>query len=167
LVIDGFAPSRARVHLEAAEAGWEHWLAVDRYGRFYLQGAPPGELALSFEAESLFERQLLLPNVLTVHARPGETEVVDLAWTTRQVNVQIGVPDELVGPVQVELTGPSYRTTFVTNERGRARLSLVGNGTFSFRAELPTGRQAEASQMLEESDELETIVLRVAPLLPG
>lgn len=159
LVIDGFAPSRGRVHVRAVRSEWERQVGIDPYGRFYLEGVPPAELLLAFEAEGLFERQLVLPNLFPVHPAPGEIHVVDLDWCTRQLNLQVADGDALAGPVEIELSGPNYRTRFLTNERGKARLSLVGSGDFRFRAELVPGVHVESSEALGDEGELETIVL--------
>ena len=159
LVIDEYAPSKGRVHLQTADGAWERRIGIDPWGRFYLEGVPPTELLLAFEADGLFERQLVLPNLFAVHPAPGELHFVDLNWTTRHLNVQVAEPDLIAAPLEVELIGPNYRTRFLTNERGKARLSLVGSGNFTLRTVLPTGVRVEASEELAEEGELETIVI--------
>ncbi len=162
LQVDGFAPYHGRVRIEADDA-WRHTAVIDPYGRFYVENVPPSKLSLSFEMEWHAERQLLLPTVLTT-PEPGKTEVVDLDWRTRQVDVRVRNGDEAPGPVRVDMRGPSYLASFETNELGKARLSLVGSGSFSFRAALPAGLQGEAEVELYEGDELETVLITTAPV---
>lgn len=162
LQVDGFAPFQGSV--EIRRAGGEPLLtaAIDRFGRFYVRDVPAAELRLSFRMEWLTERQLLLPSVV-VEPEPGETAVVDLDWTTRHVNVQVLAEGGAASRARVDLQGPNYAASFDTNERGKARLSLIGSGSFSLRASLPSGRTVEAALELDESDELETVLIAAAP----
>ena len=159
LQIDGFAPYHGRVHFRRENGVWERTASIDPYGRFYLEGVPAAALSLSFQAEWLEERPLLLPNEFLFTPAPGKTEFVDLDWKTRQLNVQVVAGDDLPSRARVDIAGPNYRASFDTNERGKAKLSLVGSGRFSLRAELPSGKSGEAAVELEEGDELETVVI--------
>src|SRR5262245_42976724 len=140
LQVDGFAPYHGRVVVREVE-GERSWTgAIDRYGRFFVPDVPAAELSLSFEMEwNNEERQLLLPSVPVTPAA-GAVQVVDLDWTTRHVNVTVVDDVGAASPARVELSGPNYAATLDTNERGKARLSLIGGGSFSFRARLPSGR---------------------------
>lgn len=158
LQVDGLAPYHGEVRIEAENGPWQHTATIDPYGRFYIEGVPPSRLTLSFEMEWLAERQLLLPAAVTTPV-PGKTEVVDLDWRTRHVDVRVVNGDEAPGQASVDIHGPHYQASFDTNEQGKAKLSLVGNGSFSFRAALPSGRRGEASVELHEGDELETVVI--------
>ena len=162
LQVDGFAPFRGRVVIREVD-GERSWTGdFDRFGRFFVADVPAADLRLSFEMEWNAERRLLLPDVPVTPAA-GTVEVVDLDWSTRHVNVSVVEPDGLPGPARVDLLGPNYAASFDTNERGKARLSLIGSGSFSFRALLPSGRSAEAALELDEGDELETVLIAAPP----
>lgn len=164
--VDGFAPFRGTVRIREEGRDGQCAAALDRYGRFYAAGVPAAKLRLRFEMESEMEfaeqgRQLLLPDVV-IEPRPGQVELVDLDWTTRHVNVQV-VDDDGPRQARVDIQGPSYACRIETNERGKARLGLVGAGAFSFRATSLAGHQGEVAVELSAGDELETIVIATAP----
>lgn len=161
LQVDGSSPYHGKVRIDSQGDAWQHTATIDPYGRFYVEGVPPSKLTLSFEMEWLAERQLLLPTFTTTPA-PGKTEVVDLDWSTRHVDVRVVSGTEVPGQARVDIHGPNYQASFDTNERGKAKLSLVGSGSFSFRADLPSGRRGEAGVELHAGDELETVVITAA-----
>jgi hypothetical protein len=158
LQIDGFAPYHASVRLKDG-GGWDRAAPIDPYGRFHVEGVPAARLSLSFEAAGLEARKVLLPNELELTPAAGEIEFVDLDWKTRQLNVRVVDGDEPPGRARVDVEGPSYRASFDTSERGKAELSLVGSGLFSFRAELSSGRRGETTVELDEDSELDTVVI--------
>jgi hypothetical protein len=111
--------------------------------------------------EAVEGRVLVLPEVVVTPAA-GTHAVLDLDWTSRHVNVLVMDEEPLVTPARVELEGPSYAASFVTNEHGKARLALVGGGSFVFRAELPSGRRGEVAVELDDGEELDTILISTA-----
>lgn len=159
LQVNGYAASRGKVRLRSGSGDFERQLAVDAGGRFYCESVPPGPLFLGFEADGHFERALLLPDRFELVARPGQLEVLDLDWWTRQVNLVVHSEDGWSGPTWVELRGPGYDTRVKVDESGLARLDVVGQGIFTFRTTTPRGLEAEAELELESGDDLDTAVL--------
>lgn len=162
LQVDGFAPYQGKVLIREVDRDRTRVAQIDLYGRFFVEDVPAARLSLSFEMEWSAERQLLLPSVMVTPA-PGETEVLDLDWTTRHVNVQVLEEGGAASPARVDLQGPDYAASFETDERGKAKLSLVGSGSFSLLASLPSGRSVGAALELHEGDELETVLIAAAP----
>lgn len=159
LQINGFAARRGRVRIRTEAGDYEQELVVDPYGRFYVEGVPAGELRIGFEAEGLFERQLVLPDRYPFVARAGELEVLDLDWWTRQVNVFIGGEEGELRAAEVELSGPGYGCALQVDEGGILRLDLVGQGIFTFHARTRDRREDSAALEFEEGDELDTVAL--------
>jgi hypothetical protein len=159
LQVNGFAARRGRVRIQSNDGGFEQELVIDPYGRFYAEGVPTGKFWLGFEAEGLFERQLLLPDRCAFEARAGEIAVVDLDWWTRHVNVYIGGEEGELRAASVELSGPGYSRTIAVDESGIARLDLVGQGIFTFRARTADGREDDAELDLAADDQLDTVAL--------
>ncbi|NOT30383.1 MAG: hypothetical protein HOP15_08040 [Planctomycetes bacterium] len=63
---------------------------------------------------------------------------------------------------RVHIEGPRYQTSIETDDEGKARLSLVGAGTFRFRAVQRSGREGEAVLELEADADLDSIVITTA-----
>ncbi len=167
LVLDGVAPDGGRLRLRAADGSWEGAGALDPEGRFHLSGVPARELELAFELldlEPLEPRLILLPEVV-LHPQPGATEELTLDWRTTHVNVRV-LSDAPEGcRARVSVTGPSTDASFETNDDGKARLRLVGEGRFRFHAVQRSGREGESELELAPDGELESVVIQVRP--PG
>jgi hypothetical protein len=166
--IDGQAPWRTTIRVRAEDGGWERVVTADSDGRFALDGVPAGALRVALEAEpgmmeAVEGRVLVLPEV-AVSAAAGAHEVLDLDWTSRHVNVLVMDDEPLVTPARVELEGPSYSARFVTGANGRARIALVGGGSFVLRAELPSGRRGETAFELGDDEELDTVLVSTGSL---
>lgn len=163
LRVDGEAPWRTAIHAVSEDGAWEARATADSDGRFVLDDVPAVPLRLELVAEpgrmEAFEGRVLLLPVVSVTPAAGAREPLVLDWTSRHVNVLVVDDEPLVTPARVELEGPSYATQFVTGENGRARLALIGSGTFVFRAELPSGRRGEVEVELGEDEELDTVVV--------
>jgi len=147
------------VWLRTRDGSFERRLVIDPYGRFHAEGVPAGELLLGFEAEGLFERQLVLPDRFELTTRAGELAVVDLDWWTRQVNVFVSAADGLPGPARIGLRGPGYASAVPVDESGIVRLDLVGQGIFTFDVVTPGGLAATTELEFEPGDGLDTAVL--------
>ena len=163
LTIDGEAPdalSPDGVELTARtqDGSWVRTARLARDGRFTLADLPRTELELSFQPLSSTERQLLLPFV-ALAPRALQDGELKLDWKTTQVNVRVIDDGQPAVVARVEIEGPSYRTSITTNDKGTARLSLVGAGRFSFRAVQPNGRKGEAALELGADDELTSVVI--------
>jgi len=159
LQVNGYAALRGRVHLSSADGSFERTLVIDDGGRFYCKEVPATPLFAAFEAEGVFDRQLVLPDHYEILPRAGELTVVDLDWWTRHLNLVVHAEDGLPGPARVELRGPGYETEFSVDPSGLQRLELVGEGFFTLRAVTPAGRVGEVELELEAGDDLDTAVL--------
>lgn len=165
LTIDGLAPDEGRARLRVVDGVWAALGVLDHEGRFGFADVPAQALVLAFELvdlEPLEARQLLLPEV-EVRPEPGASEDLQLDWRTRQVNVRV-VSDAPEGcRASLRLTGPHTSASLETDDAGKARLSLVGDGTFRFHALQRSGREGESELELGGESELESVVIHVAP----
>ncbi len=165
LTIDGLAPDGGRARLHAADGPWAALTGLDHEGRFGFADVPAQALLLTFELvdlEPLEKRQLLLPEV-EIRPEPGASEDLQLDWRTRQVNVRV-VSDAPEGSrASLRLTGPHTSASLETDDAGKARLNLVGDGTFRFHALQRSGREGESVLELAGESDLESVVIHVAP----
>lgn len=158
LTVDG-RPLRATLHVSSANGDWRREVPLDEDGSFRVEEPPPSRLALAFACESDAPRKLLLPTV----DLPPETETRErlaLDWATKEVNLRLA-GGEAAAFARVEIEGPGYRTEVETNEHGRALLSLVGEGPFTFRVTDDRGRAREAHLTLGPDEDLATVSLSV------
>jgi hypothetical protein len=167
LVLDGVAPDGGRLWLRAADGSWEGAGALDPEGRFHLGGVPARELVLAFELldlEPLEPRLIFLPE-LVLHPQPGATEELTLDWRTTHVNVRVLSDAPEGSRARVSVTGPRTDASFETDDDGKARLRLGGEGRFRFHAVQRSGREGESELELAADGELESVVIQVRP--PG
>jgi hypothetical protein len=159
LQINGFAARRGRVRLYSEDASFERELVIDGGGRFFCEAVPATPLFATFEADGVFERELVLPDRFEIRPIAGEKTVVDLDWWTRHVNIVVSSEDEVPGPARVRVRGPGYDREVGVDESGLQRLDLVGEGIFTFDTVTPRGLTAQAELELERGDDLDTAVL--------
>lgn len=157
LTIDGRPSFGATLRVSSANGAWQREVPLDEEGGFRLDRLPPARLVLAFACESGTTRRLLLPT-LDLHPEAEAVERLALDWTTTQVNLRIA-GDEAAAFTRVEIEGPGYHTSVEANEHGRALLSLVGEGPFTFRMTGADGRAREARLALEPDQDLVTVFL--------
>lgn len=159
LTVDGHPLRGGRLHVSSANGDWRREVPLEEDGSFRVEEPPPSRLVLAFACESDAPRKLLLP---TVELPPGTEprERLALDWATKEVNLRLA-GGEAAAFARVEVEGPGYRTEVETNEHGRALLSLVGEGPFTFRVTDDLGRAREAHLTLEPDEDLATVSLSV------
>lgn len=157
LTIDGSHPRAGKLRLRSHHGTWRREAALDDDGRFLVDRLPPTPLVLAFEIESGSERALLLPEVEVTPALESESRL-ELDWRTKQINLRV-VGAVQAGASTIAIEGPGYRTSVLTNGGGKARLSLVGEGHFSFRATRAGAKLGGTEVDIEADEELITIVL--------
>lgn len=159
LTVDGRPLHGGTLHVSSGSGDWQREVALDEGGSFRIEEPPPSRLVLAFACDSETPRKLLLPAV----ELPPETETrarLALDWATKEVNLRLA-GGEAAAFARVEIEGPGYRTEVETNEHGRALLSLVGEGPFTFRVTDERGRAREARLTLEPDEALATVSLSV------
>lgn len=163
LSIDGAIPEGGRVVLRSADGKFERSSELDRFGRFAFEAVPVIELNLACAVADLgaggTEPRRLVPPRVDVLPEAGARRHLDLEWITKHVNVRVISDDPAGNQARVEVEGPATSASFETDGKGKAKLSLVGNGRFLFRAVQPSGRCGEAALDLEEDVELDSVVI--------
>ncbi len=169
LTIDDVVPEGGQLVLRAEDGQWEARSGLDRFGRFFFADLPIAPLGLAFEPAPVSpgsaappgtgeQRRLLSPE-LRVLPEPGREQHVELEWSTKHINLRV-VGDAPEGNRSlVEVEGPAVHASFETDDSGKARLGIVGDGRFLFRAVQPSGRRGEAELELDEEVDLETVVI--------
>ena len=154
----GSPPDGGKCVLRSADGTFERSAALDLEGRFRFGTVPGAKLELSFELQSTDARQLLLPSVEVAPAA-GAVQELDLDWEPRHVNVRVLGDGPGGNRARLEVEGPRTRANLDTDEVGKARLSVVGQGLFTFRAVQPCGRQGATTLELEEGAGLDSVVI--------
>ncbi len=165
VILDGRPPlAGGRILFRSDDGTRAGSVLVDHEGRFWLQARPSEELVLSFDLEPSDQRVLLLPEQ-RIRAS-GPTTELDLDWRTKHVNLKVFGDGAGGNRAQVDVAGPDCAASIETGDDGRAALTLVGAGLFTFRAVLPSGRRGEATLELVEGTDLDSVVIEAAAL-PG
>lgn len=163
LTVDGLPVVEGWARLQTEDGSWASRSALDGEGRFSFGGVPIAALSLIFELPPPAPsdpRALLLPSV-PVSPRAGEAAQLDLDWTTQQVNVRVLDAGMSGIPGRVSVMGPGHDSCVETAEDGTVELALVGEGRFSFDAEVLGRRQARTEIELDPSSGLVSVVIVV------
>jgi hypothetical protein len=159
LLLDGHPPPEARILLRSEDGTSVGTVPVDHEGRFWLACAARA-VQLSFELPPGGLRALVFPR-LRVLLEPGRTTELELDWHPKHVNLRVVGDPSGWNRARVQVAGPDHETELETGDDGIARLGMVGEGRFTFRATQTSGRRGEAVLELDGDTELESVVIRV------